>query len=210
MSTFTSIEEAQQQINEAGFSYRFDANTVQRLNVFLDLRRTWSKTHNLSGPKAREEPWNIDVTDAIALEQVFTDGLRLIDVGSGSGVPGLLLSILRPNASIILVEPLSKRAAFLKTAIHRLKLKEVLVKRERWPLSTIEPCQVVSRAVVSPESWPELANADDNVQVIYRYLAINRPEFSVRPFKLGAAADYRRGNNESLRIERWDRNLAES
>ena len=183
---------------------------MQRLNAFFELRLTWSKTHNLSGPKARKEPWNIDVTDAIALDEVLIEGLRLIDVGSGSGVPGLILSILRPHQPITLVEPLSKRVAFLKTAIHRMNLKAVLVQRERWPMPLTGPCQVVSRAVVSPEAWPDLANASEHVQAIHRYLAMNRPVFSAEPFTLGASIDYRRSNEESLRIERWDRNRFES
>ena len=197
------------QIEFAGLSYQLDTITLQRLNAFFELRLTWSKTHNLSGPKARNEPWNIDVTDAIALENILNDSLPLIDVGTGSGIPGLLLNILRPNQRITLVEPASKRVAFLKTVIQRLSLQNVSVKRGRWPLQLTEPCQVVSRAVVSPAAWPDFANADQQVHAIYRYLAINRPTFSATPFELGAAIEYRRSNHESLRIERWDRDCLE-
>ena len=205
MSHFRTLEEAQEKIELAGLSYELDTNTLSRLNAFFDLRLNWSRTHNLSGPKAHKEPWNIDVTDAVALDQVLIDGLPLIDVGSGSGVPGLVLKILRPNQPMTLVEPLSKRVAFLKTAIHRLDLKKVSVARSRWPLQLTEPCQVVSRAVISPEAWPNFANVNGQVHSIHRYLAMSRPTFSSEDFRLGAAIDYQRSNQESLRIERWDR-----
>ena len=175
------------------------------IDKFLQLRSQWASTHNLSGPKAHHDPWLIDVNDAVALGLVLRKGLPLYDVGSGSGIPGLLLKLMFPDQEIVLVEPLAKRVAFLKTAIHKFKLKGITVIRRRWPIDGVGNCQVVSRAVVSPETWPSLANCGTHVQSIYRYLARSRPDFRESEYVLGQSIDYQRSADEILKIERWDR-----
>jgi 16S rRNA (guanine527-N7)-methyltransferase len=196
---------AQSILVKAGLKTTLCAEQVERIAEFLRLRQEWHKTHNLMGPKAADNPWQIDVCDAVALLEIHDNDLPLYDVGSGSGVPGLILGLLCPDATICLVEPLSKRAAFLKTALHRFKLANVVVKRARWPLPEVEPCQVISRAVVSPETWPSLACSSPEVKRIYRYLALNRPPFSVPEFQLARSCDYSRTDVESLRLEQWVR-----
>ena len=180
--------------------------TISLIEQFLNMRNTWGKTHNLSGPKALGDPWLIDVNDGIALSTILTSKtLPLIDVGSGSGIPGLIVKLVRPEQEMVLIEPLPKRVAFLKTVIHKLGLHGISVQREKWPLKSLGACEVVSRAVVHPKDWPRLANSGEHVKSIYRFLARNRPVFSEQAFELGAAQDYQRSDEESLRVERWDR-----
>ena len=200
-----SLHMAQSILDRSGLMTTLHRVQLERISEFLSLRNEWHKTHNLMGPKAAGQPWAIDVCDAIALLEVFEDGLPLYDVGSGSGVPGLLLGLVCPTVDIRLVEPLSKRAAFLKTAVHKLKVPNVQVIRSRWPLEDCPECQVVSRAVVSPESWPSLACSGPNVKAVYRYLALNRPPFGEAGFRLGRSCDYSRSDVESLRLEQWVR-----
>lgn len=199
------LSRAEQMLNEAGIEISLSSEQHSAIQDFLIIRSSWNKTHNLIGPAADKDPWNMDVSDAAALSQIYKTGLNLYDVGSGSGVPGLIFGILRPEVSVHVVEPLTKRVAFLKTVITKLGLENIKVHRKRWPLMGEEPCQVVSRAVVSPETWPALANSRPSVQRIYRYLARNRAAFDQEHFQLATALDYRRSGGESLRIERWDR-----
>lgn len=189
----------------AGLKTILTVDQVQQTTDFLELRARWNRTHNLMGPKAARNPWQIDVCDAVALMEIYQPGCPLFDVGSGSGVPGLLFAILYPSAEVRLIEPLAKRAAFLKTAVHLLKVNNAEVERTRWPMDALPPCQVVSRAVVIPEAWPKLANADPNVRGIYRYLALNRPDFGDAQFVLSAHCNYRRSDEEHLRLEYWSR-----
>ena len=200
-----SLEKAQSILRRSGLTTRLTILQVERIAEFLALRLDWHRTHNLMGPKAADRPWEIDVCDAVALLEVYDADLPLYDVGSGSGVPGLILALLCPDIDVRLVEPISKRAAFLKTAIHRLNLDGVSVERTRWPVATIEECQVVSRAVVSPETWPRLACSGPEVTRIYRYLALNRPPFGEPGFVLERSCDYRRSDVDSLRLEQWVR-----
>ncbi len=136
---------------------------------------------------------------------MLLSNLTLVDVGAGGGVPGLLLATIAPGHPVMLVEPLAKRTAFLRAAVAELKLTHVRVHRGRWPVTLAEDVQVVSRAVVSPAAWPELARAGgDRVRAVLRLLARRRPPAGLDDFVLAASFDYR-VRDASRRVERWDR-----
>ena len=61
----------------------------------------------------------------------FPGGVSVVDVGSGVGVPGLVVAICRPEAEVVLAEPRGRRAGFLRWAVWRLELENVRVVRER-------------------------------------------------------------------------------
>ena len=161
----------------------------------------------MSGPKALEQGWLLDISDALAVADCLIAGTPLFDVGSGSGVPGLVVGILQPNQPICLVEPRTKRVAFMRAAIQALQLKNVRLLRERWPITELrEPCQVVSRAVVDPEVWPHLALEGGNqVTAVLRMLAASRPKWMIGDFTLSEAVDYNLGQYGQRRVERWER-----
>ena len=197
--------QAQATLHHAGLTNTLTLVQYERLTTYLSLRKQWNRTHNLSGPKAIQNPWIIDIADGVALSELLRTDLPLYDVGTGSGIPGIVVAILHPALSIVLVEPLAKRVAFLKRVIFELKLNNVTVLRTHWPINSAPKCQVVSRAVVSPSQWPTLASGDAQVSTIYRYLAMERPAFGCDDFNLAKSRDYRRNDFEALRLERWDR-----
>ena len=178
-----------------------------RLEALIALRARWAATHNLSGPDALRDPWGVDVVDALALDAVADAGLPLVDVGSGSGVPGLMYAVLHPERVVHLVEPLAKRSAFLRSAAVTLALPNVQVERDRWPLSALPSAvQVVSRAVFPVPEWPRAAAAGGpGVRHIIRYLAAERPEFDAPGFVLAQQVDYQGAGGAERRIERWRR-----
>lgn len=177
----------------------------EAVTAFFALRQRWSGTHNLSGPRALQDPETVDLLDARAVVAALAPKLPLYDVGAGSGVPGLLVACLEPHRRVVLVEPLAKRAAFLRTAVHTLGLGNVCIERDRWPLRIAEPVQVVARAVVAPDAWPALALAGGpHVLSVLRCLAAVRPAWTEAGFGCGQVVDYDVGGT-SRRIERWDR-----
>ncbi|MCA9541191.1 MAG: class I SAM-dependent methyltransferase, partial [Myxococcales bacterium] len=76
----------------AGLALRPEEPVRARIEAFLEARAHWSRTHNLSGPRALDDPWATDVLDGMAVADCAASGLALIDVGAGSGVPGLLVA----------------------------------------------------------------------------------------------------------------------
>ena len=88
--------------------------------------------------------------------ELIEDGASVADVGSGAGLPGIVLAVARPDLSIVLVEPLARRAAFLAEAVTALGLARIGVVRARAEdcLSpgavAFEPVNVVTARAVAP------------------------------------------------------------
>lgn len=207
-----TFEEAVARLAAAGLSTAgFDEAGFGRLAAFFDARARWARTHNLSGPRALADPWAVDLIDGAAVAAVVPASERLVDVGAGSGVPGVVVACLDPGRSVVLVEPIAKRTAFLRGVLPLLGLTRVAVVRARWPVGGESaegwgPVQVVSRAVVDPAEWPALAVAGgEAVTGVVRMLAAKRPAFDLPGFVLAAAVDYSLGADGARRVERWCR-----
>jgi hypothetical protein len=167
---------------------------VDDIARFFEIRARWAAAHNLSGPKALRDPGPTDLADAAALAEMVDAARPLVDVGAGSGVPGALVALLRPELSVLAVEPLAKRTAFLRQAI-----------------SLSGPVAVVSRAVFPVPDWPRAAAAaGENVTTIYRYLARERPPFDVEGFVRTTTRRYPGPSGGEHVLERWDREAGSS
>lgn len=184
--------------------------TLQRLATFFEMRARWASTHNLSGPRALHDPWGADLIDGLAAARVSPAERPLIDVGAGSGIPGLVVACVQPSRAVVLVEPIAKRTAFLRSVCARLPLESVRVVRARWPADVpgVGPAEadVISRAVVDPGEWPTLAaRGGPLVGGVLRMLAARRPPCDLNGFELTAALDYSVEGHGERRIERWTR-----
>jgi 16S rRNA (guanine527-N7)-methyltransferase len=103
-----------------------------RLSQYLDLLLAANARMNLTRITDRAAAETQHVADALTLLPHLPAGAhRLVDVGSGGGVPGLPLAIARPDAAVLLVESTKKKAAFLKEAAARLGLANVSVSEWR-------------------------------------------------------------------------------
>jgi 16S rRNA (guanine527-N7)-methyltransferase len=97
---------------------------------YLDLLADWSGRVNLTGARSPAE--RVDVLVAAALRAVPLLGPgSLLDIGSGNGSPGLVLALLEPERAVTLLEPRSRRWAFLREAARAVGRRDVRVLRER-------------------------------------------------------------------------------
>lgn len=84
------------------------------------------------GPREGERLWQRHVGNSLALDDAVPQGSDVADVGSGAGLPGLPLAIVRPDLRVTLIEPLLRRANFLQEAVDELGLGDrVTVVRAR-------------------------------------------------------------------------------
>ena len=117
------------------------------MNDYIELLLKWNKIHSVTNYNKQE--LEIQINDTIkALDFIDKDINSAIDIGSGAGIPGLILAIAMPNTKWYLIEPLQKRYSFLNYAKLKLKLKNVEVIPKR--IEQIEPFKVdliTSRAV---------------------------------------------------------------
>ncbi len=88
----------------------------QQLEGYAKLVQQYSKTLNLSSPKMLEK-FTIAIENSKKYAEIVPKSARVLDIGSGVGLPGIPLAILRPDISITLCEIRRKRAAFLERVI---------------------------------------------------------------------------------------------
>ncbi|MFI6129916.1 16S rRNA (guanine(527)-N(7))-methyltransferase RsmG [Micromonospora sp. NPDC051141] len=90
--------------------------------AYAELLATEGVLRGLIGPRETPRLWDRHLLNcAVVAERIPADA-RVIDVGSGAGLPGLVLAIARPDLTVTLVEPLARRVAFLVEAVQRLGL----------------------------------------------------------------------------------------
>jgi 16S rRNA (guanine527-N7)-methyltransferase len=82
----------------------------------------------LIGPHEVERLWDRHLLNSAAISELLDDGDRLIDLGSGAGLPGIPLAIVRPDLQVVLVEPLLRRSNFLAEAVELLQLPVEVVR----------------------------------------------------------------------------------
>lgn len=99
--------------------------TIARLDTYVSLLLQWQPRINLIAPSTIPEIWTRHIEDALGLCEVAIEPLKIVDLGSGGGLPGLVLAIMRTEragAQVDLVESNSKKSAFLRTVIRELGL----------------------------------------------------------------------------------------
>jgi 16S rRNA (guanine527-N7)-methyltransferase len=85
----------------------------------------------LVGPAEAGRIWERHLLNCAALAELIPDRCTLADLGSGAGLPGIVLALLRPEADIVLVEPMARRVTFLTECVEALGLTGVRIVRGR-------------------------------------------------------------------------------
>ena len=105
--------------------------TAKNLLDFAVMLRSWSKNVNLISEATLEEVIAEHILDAVYAEFHLPEAAEILDVGSGAGLPGIPLAILRPKSRVILVEPRAKPVSFLNEVRRRFKLGNIDIRKER-------------------------------------------------------------------------------
>ena len=142
-------------ISVAEFLRQFDVLQADdrgaRIEKYVDLLIEFNSAMNLIGPMNKAEILAELILDSLAPLAIWPSGERVLDVGSGAGLPGIPLAIARPDLQFHLVEPRKKRSQFLKIVANRLGLKNVRVSANRLEELPIAPVDIaISKAVFSP------------------------------------------------------------
>ena len=134
-----------------------DASAQRKLLAYVALLEKWNRTHNLTAIRDRAQMITHHLLDSLAvLPYLPVDaGLRVADVGSGGGLPGIPLAIARPDWHVTLIDSNHKKAAFLNQAVIELMLPNVEVVTAR--VEDVAPGKpfdvVMSRAYSSLETF---------------------------------------------------------
>ena len=186
--------------------YRDNYKTIRQ---YVDILVSRGVDWGLIGPREIGRLWERHILNSIALESLIPEGCHVADVGSGAGLPGIPLAILRPDLEMTLIEPMLRRSNFLTEALDELGLDDrVTVVRGRAEDADLRVDVVVSRAVAKlatlinwtadliVESGSLLAlkgqSADDEVVKAKKELSKRRLSAEVLLIRADPAADVTR------------------
>jgi len=129
----TPAERLADGIATLGLAALVGADAQARLLAYLALLDKWNHTHNLTAIREPERMITHHLLDSLAVLPHLPSrpGLRLIDIGSGGGLPGIPLAIVRPDWRLTLLDSNFKKATFLRQAAIELPLPNVEVVAER-------------------------------------------------------------------------------
>lgn len=116
---------------------------------YADLLATTGISHGLLGPREASRLWERHLVNCAVMAPLVPEGVAVADIGSGAGLPGLVLAIARPDLSVHLVEPLHRRTTWLERTIAELDLTDVVVHRARAQETELTVPVVTARAVAS-------------------------------------------------------------
>ncbi|MCA0243847.1 MAG: 16S rRNA (guanine(527)-N(7))-methyltransferase RsmG [Proteobacteria bacterium] len=136
---------------------------ADRLLAYLALLQRWNATYNLTAIRDPDAMWlqhGLDCMAAVpAVGTLSNDGrrLRILDVGSGGGLPGVVWALLLPQADVVCVDAVGKKAAFIRQAAGALRLPNLQARHARVEDLSEAPFDLVaSRAFASLADFTRL------------------------------------------------------
>ncbi len=129
---------------------------AERLLAFVDLLRRWNSTYNLTAVRSPDEMLVQHLFDCLAIVAPLERELpkrpaRLLDVGSGGGLPGVVLAVLMPSLDVTCVDTVGKKAAFIRQAGVELGLRNLRAEHGR-----VEALRAARFDVISSRAFASL------------------------------------------------------
>ena len=116
---------------EPPYAAELFGDQIELARQFTNRLAKDSETYGLLGPRELSKIWSRHVINSGLLAELIPDGSDVVDVGSGAGLPGIPMAIAKPSANFTLVEPMERRANWLKSVVEDLKIPNIAVIRAR-------------------------------------------------------------------------------
>lgn len=126
---------------------------LDRAGRYVELLADTGVAHGLIGPRERERIWERHVLNCAVLTELIEPNARVLDLGSGAGLPGIPLALARPDLEVVLLEPLARRVDWLRATVRELELPVTVVRgraEEREVRREWRGADVVTARAVAP------------------------------------------------------------
>jgi 16S rRNA (guanine527-N7)-methyltransferase len=159
MTSFAEVQQLRALANEAGFA--LNENQTQQLLAYRDLITKWNKVYNLTALRDPAQMLSHHIIDSLAavppLQKYLAgqklDAPRLLDVGSGGGLPGVVIAACLPQVQVVCVDAVGKKAAFVQQVAGELKLANL-----RGAHARVEEWQGAPFDVITSRAFASLAD----------------------------------------------------
>lgn len=130
---------------------RVFSDALPLASSYADLLATDGIVRGLIGPREVPRLWDRHLLNCAVVTDAVPQGASVADIGSGAGLPGLVMAIRRPDVHVTLIEPLLRRTSFLEEVVGVLELKNVRIRRGRAEeLHGVATFDVVTSRAVAP------------------------------------------------------------
>jgi 16S rRNA (guanine527-N7)-methyltransferase len=123
---------------------------VAAVREYATVLATTGVERGLLGPREVPRIWHRHILNCAVIGPAFPPGASVCDVGSGAGLPGIVLALARPDLRITLVEPLLRRATFLSEVVARLELSVAVLRARAEELGGTHRFDFVTARAVAP------------------------------------------------------------
>ena len=103
-----------------GLVGRYFPERQEEIRAFAQFLTSAGIERGLIGPREGERIWERHIFNCLPVTQLLPQNASLFDIGSGAGLPGIVIALARPDLKVTLIEPLERRVEFLKEATEGL------------------------------------------------------------------------------------------
>ena len=108
-----------------GLVGRYFPERQEEIRAFAQFLTTAGIERGLIGPREGERIWERHIFNCLPVTQLLPQNASLFDIGSGAGLPGIVIALARPDLKVTLIEPLERRVEFLKEATEGLGIEVI-------------------------------------------------------------------------------------
>jgi len=137
--------------------FNLSLSQLDKLIHYLEIIIKWNKVHNLTAIDNLSEGVKKHLLDSLSVLS-FTKKGKILDVGSGAGLPGIVIAIMRDDVDVTSIDSIGKKCRFMEHARLNLDLKNFNVVNDRVEIYNTNECfnQIVSRAFTTFEDTKKL------------------------------------------------------
>ena len=108
-----------------GLVGRYFPERQAEIRAFAEFLTSAGIERGLIGPREGERIWDRHIFNCLPVTKLLPQGASLFDIGSGAGLPGIVVALARPDLKVTLIEPLERRVEFLKEATAGLNIEVI-------------------------------------------------------------------------------------
>ena len=129
------------------------------IRAYAEFLTTAGIERGLIGPREGERIWERHIFNCLPITQLLPQGASLFDIGSGAGLPGIVIALARPDLKVTLIEPLERRVEFLNEAVAAIAASGVEIEVIRGRAQDVKKSAdfVTARAVAPMEKLKKMS-----------------------------------------------------
>jgi 16S rRNA (guanine527-N7)-methyltransferase len=138
---------------------RYFPGQEDAIRAYAEFLTTAGIERGLIGPREGERIWERHIFNCLPITQLLPNGASLFDIGSGAGLPGIVIALARPDLKVTLIEPLERRVEFLNEAVAAIAARGVEIAVIRGRAQDVKKSAdfVTARAVAPMEKLKKMS-----------------------------------------------------